>query len=108
MVSKVKRFSLAWKGTIAVPKNSFAKRSRSRAGQNEPGELANAWYGFACGAALTGHRGEALGYLSNAVDHGFAASGWMETDPDLQSLHSDPRFGALVAKARQSAATQPR
>ncbi len=75
---------------------------------NEPGELANAWYGFACGAALTGHRGEALGYLSNAVDHGFAASGWMETDPDLQSLHSDPRFGALVAKARQSAATQPR
>jgi hypothetical protein len=37
---------------------------------NEPGEVATAWYGFACGAALTRHRGEALGYLGNAVDHG--------------------------------------
>ena len=76
---------------------------------NEPSELAIAWYTFACGAAVTGHHNEALEYLAHAVDHGFAASGWMDTDPDLKSLHSDPRFGALVAKARQNAAAeQPR
>ncbi|MEA2544454.1 MAG: eukaryotic-like serine/threonine-protein kinase, partial [Acidobacteriaceae bacterium] len=75
---------------------------------NEPSELGTAWYAFACGAAVTGHRNEALEYLANAVDHGFAASRWMNTDSDLQSLHSDPRFEALVAKARQNASTQPR
>jgi serine/threonine protein kinase len=75
---------------------------------NEPSELGNAWYAFACGAAVTGHRNEALEYLANAVDHGFAASRWMNTDSDLQSLHSDPQFEALVAKARQNASTQPR
>jgi eukaryotic-like serine/threonine-protein kinase len=75
---------------------------------NEPSELATAWYAFACGAAVTGHRNEALEYLADAVDQGFAASGWMNTDSDLQSLHPDPRFEALVAKARQNASTQPR
>jgi eukaryotic-like serine/threonine-protein kinase len=75
---------------------------------NEPSELATAWYAFACGAAVTGRRNEALEYLADAVDHGFAASRWMNTDSDLQSLHSDPQFEALVAKARQNASTQPR
>jgi hypothetical protein len=28
----------------------------------------------------------------------------IESDPDLKSLHGDPRFDALVAEARQRAA----
>jgi eukaryotic-like serine/threonine-protein kinase len=75
---------------------------------NEPSVVATAWYAFACGAALTGHRDEALGYLGNAINQGWAASGWMDSDPDLKSLHGDPRFDALVAKARQNASATPR
>jgi len=75
---------------------------------NESSELAIAWYSFACGAALTGRHNEALKYLGHAIDHGFAASGWMDSDSDLKSLHNDPRFDALVAKARQNASAQPR
>ena len=74
----------------------------------EPSQLANAWYAFACGAASTGHRSEALRYLGDAIDHGFSASAWMDTDSDLQSLHNDPRFNALVIKSRQNASARPR
>jgi eukaryotic-like serine/threonine-protein kinase len=69
---------------------------------NEPTQLANAWYAYACGAAVAGRGNEAIGYLANAIDHGYALSRWIQIDPDLQSLHNDPRFGALVAKARQN------
>lgn len=75
---------------------------------NEPSELAIAWYSFACGAALAGRHNEALEYLAHAVDDGFAASGWMDSDSELKSLHNDPRFDALAAKARQNASAQPR
>jgi len=78
-----------------------------RAGKaNKPSEVAPAWYEFACGAAIAGRRDEALEYLSQAIDHGYSAFGWMEADTDLKSLHGDHRFDALVAKARQNAATQ--
>jgi eukaryotic-like serine/threonine-protein kinase len=69
---------------------------------NEPTQLANAWYAYACGAAVAGHREEALSYLGNAVDHGYALSEWIGVDPDLQSLRNDPRMEALVAKARRN------
>jgi hypothetical protein len=29
---------------------------------------------------------------------------WIATDPDMTSLYGDPRFQALIAKARQTAA----
>ena len=29
----------------------------------------------------------------------------LATDPDLKSLHGDPRFEALIAQARQNATT---
>jgi hypothetical protein len=39
-----------------------------------------------------------------AVDSGFGKPEWIAGDADLKSLHGDPRFDALVAKARQAAA----
>jgi len=76
--------------------------------KKKPGLLPDAWYNFACAAAIAGHRGEALRYLGQAIDGGY----WTETativaDPDLKSLHGDPRFDALIAKARQKANSQP-
>ena len=44
--------------------------------------------------------------LSQAVDHGLSPSVdlGIDKDPDLKSLHGDPRFAALVAHAKERAA----
>jgi pentatricopeptide repeat protein len=55
-------------------------------------------------SAKAGRHDKALEYLSHVVDSGFRPSEWIAADPDLKSLHGDPRFDALVAKARQTAA----
>jgi eukaryotic-like serine/threonine-protein kinase len=48
---------------------------------------------------------EALLLLRDAVDHGLAPNIalHMEKDPDLESLHADPRFAALIAHAKEHA-----
>jgi serine/threonine protein kinase len=74
---------------------------------NRPSALFLAWYGFAEGAAVAGRRDEALEYLGQAVDHGYRYAESMAADPALKSLHGDPRFDALVAKARQNANALP-
>ena len=55
---------------------------------------------------------EALSLLRQAVDHGLSPSDalGMEKDPDLKSLHGDPRFIPLVAyvKEREAAAQRPK
>ncbi|HKN61913.1 MAG TPA: serine/threonine-protein kinase [Candidatus Acidoferrales bacterium] len=65
--------------------------------------------------AVAAHRGQpdaALALLREAVDHGFPPDGdlGIDSDPDLKSLHGDPRFDALVAhaKERAAAAQKPR
>jgi non-specific serine/threonine protein kinase/serine/threonine-protein kinase len=70
---------------------------------NQPGQIAEAWYNFACGAAIAGRQDAAVEYLGQAIDHGFAAPGEIASDDDLKPLHDDPRFNVLVAKARQAA-----
>jgi eukaryotic-like serine/threonine-protein kinase len=65
--------------------------------------LASSWYGLACMSARAGRHDKAFEYLGHAVDNGYAVPGWMTSDPDLKPLHGDPRFDALVAKARQTA-----
>jgi hypothetical protein len=61
---------------------------------------------LACILALEGKRDEALSLLREAVDHGLPpyADLYIGEDPDLQSLHGDPRFNALVAHAKERAA----
>jgi len=63
-------------------------------------------YNLGCMAALQGRRDEAFPLLREAVDHGLRASTdlGIEKDPDLNSLHGDPRFAALVAHAKEKAA----
>jgi hypothetical protein len=48
---------------------------------------------------------EALRLLHEAVTHGLSPSDCLglEKDPDLKSLHGDPRFEAVVADARSRA-----
>ncbi len=67
-------------------------------------------YDLGCIEARLGHREEALSLLRESLDHGLPA--WMAktvaTEPDLESLHSDPRFEALAARANALATAKSR
>ena len=62
--------------------------------------VAGAWYDFACGAAIAGHRDEAFQYLRQALDHGYHDAEHMAKDDDLKSLRNDSRFTALIQELR--------
>jgi eukaryotic-like serine/threonine-protein kinase len=66
--------------------------------------LSTAWYNYACGAAVAGHRDDAFQYLREAIDNGYSDVEGMTIDDNLKSLRSDPRFDALVAHAKERAA----
>jgi len=61
--------------------------------------VSSALYYLACGAAIRGRRDEAMSYLQQSIDQGFADIRYVQRDPDLASLHGDPRFAALIEKA---------
>ena len=63
-------------------------------------------YSLACIEALTRRPDAAFSDLNRAVEHGLSRSQLlgMETDPDLKSLHGDPRFKQLMVLAQERAA----
>jgi serine/threonine protein kinase/tetratricopeptide (TPR) repeat protein len=73
-------------------------------GRNHPW-VANTTYNLACLAAVQNQRERALAFLEEAVGHGLLSQTavTMDKDEDLKSLYRDPRFAALVARARKNA-----
>jgi serine/threonine protein kinase len=73
-------------------------------------DTANSTFNLGRIAARRGRRDEALSLLSEAVDHGLDPSFdlFLDKDPDLKSLHGDPRYDALVAHAKERAAAAPK
>jgi eukaryotic-like serine/threonine-protein kinase len=69
---------------------------------NQPATVAEAWYNFACAEAARGRTDEAFADLNRAIENSLISPGELSADPELKSLHSDPRFDALVAKARET------
>jgi len=72
-------------------------------------QTAETVYNLGCMAALKGNRDEALSLVREAVDHGLIPpydDQLIEQDTDLNLLHGDPRFGALLAHAKKRAASQ--
>jgi serine/threonine protein kinase len=69
-------------------------------------DTAETTYALACIEARMGHRAQAFTLLSEAIDHGLSPSTdlSMQTDSDLNSLHADPRFVALMAHAKERVA----
>ena len=53
-------------------------------------------YNTACGYALQGNRDAAFQWLQKARAEGFDLSDHLDDDEDLESLHGDPRWDALV------------
>ena len=70
-------------------------------GPDDPNTAASV-YNLAIVKAHEGDRVEAFRLLRESVTHGLSPSDRMglEKDPDLQSLHGDPRFDVLVADVR--------
>jgi eukaryotic-like serine/threonine-protein kinase len=101
--------ALSHLGRFADAEKLYRDAIQKAEGANQPRILTDAWYNFASGAAVAGRRDEALKYLGQAVDQGYADPGWIAVDNDLKSLHGDPRFDALIAKAktRQAAVAKP-
>jgi serine/threonine protein kinase/Tfp pilus assembly protein PilF len=62
-------------------------------------ELADTYYNLACVSALQGHREAAISFLRESVRRGFAKP-IIFSDSDLQSLHDEPDFNALVAEMK--------
>jgi serine/threonine protein kinase/tetratricopeptide (TPR) repeat protein len=65
-----------------------------------------AWYNFACVAAAANDRGEAVHHLREAIAHGYKDLDHMRIDEDLNSLHGDPGFEALLREAQRSGANR--
>jgi tetratricopeptide (TPR) repeat protein len=62
---------------------------------------ATAFYNQACAFALAGDTASAFDRLQRALDAGFDSPDHMRKDDDLDSLHGDPRFAALLKEARE-------
>jgi tetratricopeptide (TPR) repeat protein len=96
--------ALSREGRYEEAKKLYREAIQEAVKSNQPSQIAPAWFNFACGAVFAGHREEALEYLGHAVDFGIPAA--EVDDPDLKPLHGDPRFAALLARAKEKAATR--
>ena len=63
---------------------------------------ARVFYNLACSYALLGRPEDAFDALEKAIERGFSDAEHMARDDDLKSLRDDPRFAALVERARRS------
>jgi len=61
-------------------------------------EDAGVRYNVACLYALEGRRDEAIACLEECLALGFGNAAWIGKDPDLASLHGDPRFEAILGR----------
>jgi eukaryotic-like serine/threonine-protein kinase len=78
------------------------QRARQSKDQNM---LAQVWNVVACVEAAQGKKDAAIEHLRKSDDLSPQSAALMLLDPDLKPLHGDPRFNAIVAKARPRAAS---
>lgn len=58
-------------------------------------KLSEAYYNIACIHSLENRKDEAIEWLRQALENGFDDFEHMKRDPELESLHGDPRFMSL-------------
>jgi len=93
---------LSREGHYADSEKMFRDVIETAGKTGQPATVAEAWYNFACAEAARGRSDEAFADLNHAIENGLISPGELSGDPELKSLHSDPRFDALVAKARET------
>ena len=55
-------------------------------------------YNAGCLFSIMGEVDKSFECLENSVDNGFAHPQWLESDPDLEALRDDARYGALLER----------
>jgi tetratricopeptide (TPR) repeat protein len=55
-------------------------------------------YNLACSLALKHMQGEAIDSLRTALEQGYDDFSWLMKDTDLQNLHDNPAFSALLSE----------
>ncbi len=95
---------LAHEGRIvdAEPLFREALQTTTRLGVEK--DYAEANFDYASGLVVAGRRDEAFPYLRKAVELHWRETEDMANDDELKPLRGDPRFEALVASVKQSAA----
>jgi serine/threonine protein kinase/Flp pilus assembly protein TadD len=63
-------------------------------------------YAIACVYGILGSREKAIEYLQKAVEAGFGNFGWIENDPDLDSIRADERYQSIIQGLRGSEAAR--
>jgi eukaryotic-like serine/threonine-protein kinase len=97
---------LSREGRYAESERMFREVIETAEKTNQPATVAEAWYNFACAEAARGRPDEAFADLNHAIENGLISPGELSADPELKSLHGDPRFDALVAKARTTSSAK--
>jgi hypothetical protein len=59
-------------------------------------------YDLACSHVRAGQADAALEWLERAAELGFVDGALLDTDPDLRTLHGDPRYERLRDRLRPS------
>ena len=95
---------LAAEGHYEDAEKLYREAIRTATNENAGTQLGSSWFGLAAMSAKAGRHDKALEYLSHVIDTGYPPARYIAAAPGLTSLHGDPRFDALVAKARQTAA----
>ena len=63
------------------------------------------FYNLACSYSLTNNINEAFKALSKAVHLGYNDSEWMDIDPDLMNVRTDPRYQSIRQELANRSAT---
>jgi hypothetical protein len=82
------------------------RNSKTCPGARPPGSCCILKYKLAILEQHKGNSAEFLTLLQEALDHGLSPDECLgiETDPDLKSLHGDPRFTVLIVESKKRAA----
>ncbi len=99
---EMEALSLSREGHYADAEKMFRDVIETAEKTDQPATTAEAWYNSACAEAGRGRPDEAFADLNHAIENGLISPGELSADPELKPLHSDPRFEALVAKAREA------
>ncbi len=95
--------TLSSSGKYEEAKRYYTGRIEALTKSGDSSDLGNAWYDFACGAALAGQKDEALESLRQAIDHGYTDFAHIRIEDDLNSLRGDSRFESLLHDAETRA-----
>jgi tetratricopeptide (TPR) repeat protein len=78
------------------------------ASKSEGTAAMDANYQYAAGLSVLGRKDQAFEHLQEAVKLGFENTSQLTTDDDLNPLHDDPRFQALVDEIRRKQPIAPK